>query len=122
MAIFNNMIITNKGQKLCAKMLAEKELFFTRVVVGSGNLGTMDAENLSNIIEPKYDLRIQTILGDPNLLSQNILSGKKIFNVPGSVTLSSLGGTRIASGSTTGNNVNVGFEPRILTLSGSVHH
>lgn len=41
----------------------------------------------------------QTILGDPDLIASNIISGASIFGVTGSATIQSLGGTNYAKGS-----------------------
>ena len=60
MAIFNNMSITNKGQVLYAKAQAGQELHFTKMMVGSGKIDSRNPATLTTLIEPKFDVGIQS--------------------------------------------------------------
>ena len=60
-----------------------------------------------------------TVLGDPDLIASNILMGKNVFGVNGSVSVESLGGTRWATGSSTATSLTViglAFRPRIILV------
>lgn len=69
MAIFNNMVLTDKGQILYAKAQAGKELKFTKMMVGSGKITTQDPSSLTALLEAKYDVGIQSIT--PNTAQKN---------------------------------------------------
>lgn len=72
MAIFNNMAITNKGQALYAKAQAGLELHFTKIMVGSGQLETRNPMTLTELIEPKFDIGIQSITPNTELKTATI--------------------------------------------------
>jgi hypothetical protein len=59
----------------------------------------------------------QTILGDPDLIASNILSGKNIFGVAGNV----IAGARHATGTTTGTVIaaTLGWEAKTIIVQGS---
>lgn len=61
MAIFNNMRITDKGKILYAKAQAGHELHFTKMRVGAGNVESRNPDTLLDLIDPKYDVGIQSI-------------------------------------------------------------
>jgi len=68
----------------------------------------------------QYLSGIQTILGDNDLQPFNILSGRTIFNVAGTVTVTSLGGKKFASGSKTYVNDGLGIVIHGLTFKPSL--
>jgi hypothetical protein len=78
MAIFNNMAITSKGQVLYAKAQAGKELKFTKMMIGSGKITTQDPSLLTALLEPKYDVGIQSIT--PNTIQKNAAISGSINN------------------------------------------
>jgi hypothetical protein len=61
MAQFNNLSITNKGRNLYAKAQAGTQLHFTKMQIGSGLIGTQNPETLLALIDPQYDVGIQSI-------------------------------------------------------------
>lgn len=74
MAIFNNMRITDKGKILYAKAQAGHELHFTKMRVGAGNVESRNPDTLLDLIDPKYDVGIQSISPNPETKSA-IISG-----------------------------------------------
>ncbi|OOM81373.1 hypothetical protein CLPUN_11250 [Clostridium puniceum] len=72
MAIFNNMSITNKGKELYAKAQAGIELHFPKMMVGSGEVGTRNPETLTALVDPKYDVGIQSITPNTELKTATI--------------------------------------------------
>lgn len=72
MAIFNNMSITNKGQALYAKAQAGTQLNFTKLMVGSGDIGTQNPASLTALITPKFDVGIQSITPNTELKTATI--------------------------------------------------
>lgn len=61
MAQFNNLSITNNGRILYAKAQAGTQLRFTKMQIGSGLIGTQNPETLLALIDPQYDVGIQSI-------------------------------------------------------------
>lgn len=61
MAIFGNMSITNAGQLLYAKAQAGKPIIFTRMQLGSGQIGTQNPATLLALVAPSYYLPISSI-------------------------------------------------------------
>lgn len=61
MAIFNNMSLTNQGQALYAKAQAGIKLNFTKMMVGSGTIGTANPATLISLITPQFDVPLQAI-------------------------------------------------------------
>jgi hypothetical protein len=78
MAIFNNMYLTTKGQALYAKAQAGTQLKFTKLQIGSGNIGTTNPETLTALISPKYDVGIQSIT--PNTANKTATISGMISN------------------------------------------
>lgn len=72
MADFNNMLITTKGKVLYAKAQAGKQLKFTKLMAGSGDVGTQNPETLVALVKPKYDFGIQSITPNPELKTATI--------------------------------------------------
>lgn len=72
MAIFNNMSITNKGKILYAKAQSGIELHFTKMMVGSGEIGTQNPETLTSLVTPIYDVGIQSITPNTELKTATI--------------------------------------------------
>lgn len=64
----------------------------------------------------QYLSGIQTILGDPDLIANNILNGASIFGVTGNVTIQSLGGKQVAFGTTMSQTLNLSFTPDIVIV------
>jgi hypothetical protein len=61
MAIFGNMSITNAGQNLYAKAQAGKPINFTRMQLGSGQIGTQNPATLVSLVNPQYYVPISSI-------------------------------------------------------------
>lgn len=59
MANFNSMVLTNKGQVLYAKAQAGATINFTKLAVGTGNIGTTDPTTLTELINRKFNIAIQ---------------------------------------------------------------
>ncbi len=75
MAIFNNMTLTTKGQLLYVKAQAGQEIKFTKMMVGSGDIDSRNPSTLLALIEPKFDVGIQSIT--PNTEQKiAVISGK----------------------------------------------
>ncbi|AIY82208.1 hypothetical protein U728_3793 (plasmid) [Clostridium botulinum 202F] len=75
MAIFNNMTLTTKGQLLYVKAQAGQEIKFTKMMVGSGDIDSRNPATLLALIEPKFDVGIQSIT--PNTEQKiAVISGK----------------------------------------------
>ncbi len=72
MAIFNNMSITSKGQVLYAKAQAGLQLNFTKMMVGSGDIGTQNPSTLLALVIPKYNVPIQSITPNTELKTATI--------------------------------------------------
>jgi hypothetical protein len=89
--------------------------------VVSQSIATQGAQTITpgtsnkTIASGRYLTGTQTILGDPDLIASNILSGKNIFGVAGSV----IAGTRYATGSTTSNviTVTLSFTPGLMIVN-----
>ncbi len=75
MAMFNNMTLTTKGQLLYVKAQAGQEIKFTKMMVGSGDIDSRNPSTLLSLIEPKFDVGIQSIT--PNTEQKiAVISGK----------------------------------------------
>ncbi len=61
MANFRGMILTTRGRNLLAKALSGTQLTFTKIKLGAGNIGNNNPENLTDLIDPKLTLPIQSI-------------------------------------------------------------
>jgi hypothetical protein len=58
---FSTILFTDKGRALQSKALAGANLNFTKIVMGSGNLGGQSQITLSAVIEPKVNLSIASL-------------------------------------------------------------
>lgn len=58
---FSTILFTDKGRALQSKALAGANLNFTKIVMGSGNLGGQSQITLSAVIEPKVNLNITSL-------------------------------------------------------------
>ncbi|MGG7200184.1 hypothetical protein ACQPUL_05530 [Clostridium butyricum] len=72
MAIFKNMTITDKGKILYAQAQSGKQLKFTKMMVGSGDIDSKNPETLLSLIDPKFDIGIQSITPNPELKTATI--------------------------------------------------
>ena len=101
---FNNQVVP-AGDAVASNVLSGKTFINS---TGSTLTGTM-ANNGTKTITPSASTQTLgagyydkiTINGDADLVAANIVSGKNIFGVTGTATVSSLGGKRFASGTTT---------------------
>jgi hypothetical protein len=73
MALFKNMSITNAGMALYAKAQAGQEIHFTKMQVGSGQIGTQNPATLIALVDPKLDVAITSIIADTQLKSATII-------------------------------------------------
>ena len=71
------------------------------LIVNRGGSQTITPKTSNQVINKGYYKGDITVKGDANLIAPNIISGKSIFGVSGSATVSSLGGRKWASGTTT---------------------
>jgi hypothetical protein len=60
MANFNSMVLTEKGQVLYAKGQAGKTINFTKMAVGIGDIGSTDPTTLTDLVNRKFDIAIQS--------------------------------------------------------------
>lgn len=90
-------------------------------VVAGGNTITPGTGTVTAIASGTYATSAITVKGDTNLVAANVLSGKSIFGVAGSV----IAGTPYASGTSPGSGNNtftisgLSFTPTRVTLTGS---
>lgn len=62
MATFNDMIVTNVGKTIYAKVMNGKTITFNRVVFGGGNPASQaDAEALTNLVDARIEGAIESI-------------------------------------------------------------
>jgi len=73
MAYFKNMYITNAGITLYAKAQTGKEIHFTKMQVGSGQIGTQNPATLVTLIDPKLDMPIISITANTELKNASII-------------------------------------------------
>lgn len=73
MALFKNMVITYAGMALFAKAQAGQEIHFTKMQVGSGQVGTRNPSALTSLIEPKIDIPISSITPNTENKSATII-------------------------------------------------
>lgn len=60
MSEFNSMILTEKGQVLYAKGQAGATINFTKMAVGIGDIGSTDPTTLTDLVNRKFDIEIQS--------------------------------------------------------------
>lgn len=73
MAIFKNMAITHKGMALFAKAQAGQKITFTKMRVGSGDIGTQNPATLNKLVQGKLDVPITSISPNPELKSATVI-------------------------------------------------
>ncbi|MCB2297807.1 hypothetical protein [Clostridium tagluense] len=78
MAIFSAMSITNAGKRLYTKAQAGKPIIFTKLSIGSGQIGTQNPDTLNALIQPQYDVAISSIT--QNTLAQSAAISGTIKN------------------------------------------
>lgn len=78
MAIFGNMQITNAGQALYVKAQAGKPIIFTKLSIGSGQIGTQNPVTLTNLVLPEFDVAISSI--SPNTIAKSAAISGMINN------------------------------------------
>lgn len=78
MAIFGNMSITNAGQVLYTKAQAGKPIVFTKMSVGSGQIGTQNPATLTALVQSQFDVAISSIT--PNTLAKSAAVSGTINN------------------------------------------
>jgi hypothetical protein len=81
MALFKNMSITNAGMALYAKAQAGQEIHFTKIQVGSGQIGTQNPATLIALVNPKLDVAITSIIADAQLKSATIIGQVTNINI-----------------------------------------
>lgn len=74
MAAFNNMVITDKGKLLYAKAQGGTPIVFTRMQIGSGQIGSQSPTSLLALITPTNYVSISSIVTD-TINKQAIISG-----------------------------------------------
>lgn len=72
MAIFGNMSITNAGQNLYAKAQSGKPIVFTRMQLGSGQIGTQNPATLVSLVTPQFDVPISSITANTDLKTATV--------------------------------------------------
>lgn len=73
MALFKNMSITNKGMALFAKAQAGILMEFTKMRVGTGQIGTQNPALLTDLVEAKLDVPISSIMPNPEKKTATIV-------------------------------------------------
>lgn len=91
MALFKSMSITNAGQVLYAKAQAGKEIHFTKMQIGSGQIGSQNPATLNSLIDPKLDVPITSITANPELKSATIIGNITNSNVTEATYICELG-------------------------------
>ena len=71
------------------------------LIINQGGAQTITPKTSNQTLTKGYYKGDITVKGDANLIASNILSGKSIFGVTGSATVTSLGGKKWASGTAT---------------------
>ena len=111
-----NDIKEGRGNAVVANVLSGKTFtndtgqMLTGTMVNRGGAVTVTPTTSNQTKSAGYYSGAITIKGDANLVASNILSGKSIFGVSGSVTVSSLGGKKWASGTGTSSSSQVLFK------------
>ncbi len=72
MAIFGNMSITNAGQVLYTKAQAGKPIIFTKMQLGSGQIGTQNPATLVALVQSQFDVSISSITPNTSLKTATI--------------------------------------------------
>jgi hypothetical protein len=119
----SNVVDTTAGTAVATDILSGKIAF----VDGAQVTGTIPSKVAATITPGTVDQSIaanqflagiQTILGDADLIAANIISGKTIFNVAGTASITSLGGLVGAHGTTnTGVVTGLNFQPNFVLLT-----
>jgi len=79
MAIFRTMSITNAGQTLYTKAQGGKPIIFTKLSIGSGQVGMQNPATLTTLVLPKFDILISSI--SSNRLAKSVAISGSISNI-----------------------------------------
>lgn len=77
MADINNMVLTEKGEVLYAKGQAGATIHFTKMMVGAGDIGSVDPQTLTSLINGKFNIGIQ---------SKSVNTAQKVALISGTFT------------------------------------
>ncbi|EKQ56258.1 MULTISPECIES: hypothetical protein [unclassified Clostridium] len=91
MAIFNNMYITNAGQALYTKAQAGQQIQFTKMQVGSGQIGTQNPATLNALVNPQFNVAIQSITANSDLKTATISGSINNNNITQAVYICEIG-------------------------------
>lgn len=117
----SSVVETSDGTATAGQMLSGSTAYVNGSKI-TGNIASKPAAIITpttsnQIISANQYLEgVQTILGDPDLIASNILNGVSIFGVTGNVTIQSLGGKRVAFGTTVSQTLNLSFTPDIVIV------
>ena len=111
-----NNIKEGRGDAVAGNVLSGKTFtndtgqMLTGTMANRGGAVTVTPTTSNQTKSAGYYSGAITIKGDSNLVSSNIISGKSIFGVSGSATVSSLGGKKWANGTGTSSSSQVSFK------------
>lgn len=91
MALFKNMSITYKGMALYAKAQAGQSIRFTKMQVGSGQIGTQNPATLITLLDKKLDVPITSITANPEHKSATIVGNVTNTNVTEAIYICEIG-------------------------------
>lgn len=91
MALFKNMIITNKGMALYTKAQAGKPIIFSKIKVGSGQIGTQNPATLTTLVHEEMDVSITSITPKTDLKTAVIIGNVTNENVTEAVYICEIG-------------------------------
>lgn len=91
MALFKNMSITGRGMALYAKAQAGKPIVFTRMQVGSGDIGTRNPASLTELVKEELDVPIASISPNTELKNATIVGNVTNSTVTKAIYICELG-------------------------------